>query len=404
MKAAISATLLRALPVPKQGHTDIRDTKVRGLVLRVRASGSHSYFLNFRRHRWFKLGDADKIPPHRARELASDAAILVAKGKDPQAEKRRSRSKTLRTFIEGDFARWAAEHQRHGGATVERLTAHFLGSWGHLPLTEIGLARVEQWRTGRLAAGVAPATLNRDTGTLKSALQRAVDWGILDANPLAKLKPLKTDRHSVARVLSAEEETRLRESLRVRDEERQAARCRANEWRCARGVEPYPQHGVFTDHLQPVVLLALITGLRRGELFALDWRDVDLEDAHLVVKGVNAKNSQSRVVPLCLEAVRIFSDLGPKAEGLVFPSSSTGDGLTTLKTAWGTLLHRADIKDLRFHDLRHTFASRLLAKGADAATVRDLLGHQALVVTARYAHSSHEQLRRAVATLDKVEG
>jgi integrase len=169
-------------------------------------------------------------------------------------------------------------------------------------------------------------------------------------------------------------------------------------------VEPAvrrPEHGAYTDHLAPIVLLALNTGLRRGELFNLRWADVDLTRAMVTVQGGGAKSGQTRHVPLNSEALAVIKAWRPTdadAATCVFPSDE-GAPLEDVKTAWLPLVKAAKITAFRFHDLRHTFASKLVMAGVDLNTVRELLGHADLKMTLRYAHLAPEHKAAAVAKL-----
>jgi integrase len=159
-------------------------------------------------------------------------------------------------------------------------------------------------------------------------------------------------------------------------------------------------------------LLALRTGLRRGEIFALHWEDIDLKRAFLTVRYtvfrgrlVTPKNGKERVVPLTprlVEALKArLADMG-KGAILVFPGA---DGeITThqdhvdrpLKGA----LKKAELRELRFHDLRHAFASQLVTAGRNIKEVQELLGHQSIQMTMRYAHLAPGKMREAVLVLD----
>ena len=113
------------------------------------------------------------------------------------------------------------------------------------------------------------------------------------------------------RYLSPAEEKRLRAALIARDTTRRAERATANDWRRERGYALWPEHGTYTDHLTPIVLLALNTGLRRGELFNLRWADVDLTRAIVTVQGGGAKSGQTRHVPLNSEAEAVLEAWKP---------------------------------------------------------------------------------------------
>jgi integrase len=120
------------------------------------------------------------------------------------------------------------------------------------------------------------------------------------------VKRLTEDESALVRYLTHEEECRFRAALTERDGRRRQARESANAWRRERGYERWPEYGTFTDHLTPLVLLALNTGLRRGELFQLRWQDVQLKARLLTVRGAGAKSSQTRHLPLNSEAVRLL--------------------------------------------------------------------------------------------------
>jgi integrase len=129
------------------------------------------------------------------------------------------------------------------------------------------------------------------------------------------------------------------------------------------------------------------TGLRRGEVVKLRWGSVDFNRRLLTVEGRNAKNRQTRHVPLNDEAVCVLRNWREQAVGF--------------QTAWETVLKRARISNLRWHDLRHHFASRLVQNGVPLNTVRDLLGHGSVGMSLRYAHLAPDQRRETVAKLNE---
>ncbi|MGE3843151.1 MAG: integrase arm-type DNA-binding domain-containing protein [Vicinamibacterales bacterium] len=269
MRAIISANLLKTLPA---GNYDVRDATLKGFVLRVRANGRHGYLVNFARGRWMKLGDAAQLKPQQARELAWDALNSQKNGTDPLAAKRAAAAPpptTFRAWIDEQYQPWAEANRKRGADTVKRLHALFDEPLGELPLNAISAFTVERWRTKRLKAGKQPATVNRDLVCLKAALSRAVQWGHLATHPLGSVKPSRVDTRGVVRYLSPDERTRLRTALADRDVRRRAERESANRWRRERGYAELPVYGVYSDHLTPLVLVALNTGLRFGELTGL---------------------------------------------------------------------------------------------------------------------------------------
>jgi integrase len=242
---------------------------------------------------------------------------------------------------------------------------------------------------------VKPETTNRDIATLKACLNKAVEWGVVPENPIARVKLARVDKSTPIRVLSLQEEQQLRDALRSRDADLRVNRESANEWRDKRGYPLQRRFGHFADHLEPIVLLALNTGMRRGELLHLRWDDLD--NNALTVRGSGSKNQQTRVIPLNGEAGEVLRFWTSDSDW-IFPGKLES-ALTTIKRSWTGLRDRANLPDVRFHDLRHTFATRLLQRGVDIKTVSSLLGHQDIAVTARYLHATDDSKRKAVELL-----
>lgn len=397
MSVNITEAMLRRL---KKADKDIRDAKERGLVLRCRKSGRHTWRFQVRRGEWHTIGRLDAYALPEARKAAAELRGDLAKGKDPKAEKRIAAATSLAKFVEAEYKPWVEQHRKTGAETLERIETAF-PAFADLPLKDVNGRRVEQWRTSRLADGVSAATINRDVNALRSVITRAVEFGFLQTHPLAKFKPLKLDSKGVVRYLSAAEERRLRKALEDRDEKRRSARVSANAWRRVRGYELRPALGAYSDHVTPLVLTALNTGLRRGELFGLQWADLDLDRGSLTVQGASAKSGETRHVPLNSEAARVLKAWRGPAEdrsGLVF-AGAKGDERDDVKTAWRKIVKAAKLGDFRFHDLRHSFASKLVMAGVDLNTTRELLGHSDLKMTLKYAHLAPEVKAAAVEKL-----
>ena len=148
--------------------------------------------------------------------------------------------------------------------------------------------------------------------------------------------------------------------------------------------------------LPDLVEFVLFTGLRRGEALGLTWERVDR--ARGVVLLNVTKNHKRREVPLNSRADAVLARRGPKNSGLVFGSRAWDH----FRTAWERAVERATLVDFHFHDLRHTFASWAVQRGATLQEVKDLLGHHSLAMALRYGHLAPEHLRSAVARLDAV--
>jgi integrase len=156
-------------------------------------------------------------------------------------------------------------------------------------------------------------------------------------------------------------------------------------------------HDELIDYLKAPFRFSLLTGLRSDNVFSLDWGQVSLDDARidLIVKG-----GKPHTIPLSDEAVAILSNQDPKTTGPVF-TNAKGEKINSATTAWTAARRRAKVVDLRWHDLRHTAASRMVAAGADISEVKEILGHENIATTARYIHASADRLREVVETISR---
>ena len=411
MQSKLSARTIQALS-PGQSPYEVVDTDLKGFLLRVQPSGTMTYYFAYRnrsgKRSRYRIGKEGSLSPAQARDQAILLAARVVAGEDIQQEKkseqhaaRLAKNRTLDGFLTNMYEPWVCSQRKTGNATIGRIRSNFSHLYGR-PLNEISLWVMEKWRSEQLKGGKAKTTINRDVTALKACLSKAVEWEILREHPLQKLRPLKTDNLVRTRYLSKAEETELRSTLKGREETTRKSRRNANKWRRLRHIEELSEfHSEqFVDHLQPMILVAMNTGLRRGELFSLRWTDVDLEREMLVVRGGNAKSGKTRHVPLNSEAVlslQRWKQSAPSSEW-VFPAKA-GNQLVSIKTSWHAVLRKAGTVDFRWHDLRHHFASRLVMVGVDLNTVRELLGHSDLSMTLRYAHLSPEHKADAVARL-----
>jgi integrase len=393
--------------------TDYRDPRLPGFVLRARPTGVHSWRVQLPNRRWLTIGRVDEIALSDARETAQTRRAQAALGQDIPT-RRPTSDVTLRVFLDDTYEAWMKSTYGKRTTQPAQIRSAFRDLLD-LKLSEFTTARVERWRiarkfrhagsdapTKRRAREIKRSTVNRNIAALRAALNRATEWGVLSSMPLGKIEFRAEDENAVVRYLSEDEESRLRGALVARDNARRAARQSANEWRRKRGYKEWAVHDTYTDYLTPLVLLAINTGLRRGELLQLTWRDLDLQRRILTVRGEGAKTGQTRHVPLNSEAIRVMKAWrSPVVEAawLVFGGASETAPLFAVKKAWRGVLNAAKVTSFRFHDLRHTFASKLVMSGVDLNTVRELLGHKSLTMTLRYAHLAPEHKAAAVETL-----
>jgi len=356
----------------------LNDTEISGFHARITPTGLITYYLFYRlngKQVNYRLGIDGQMTPAQARDLAKNKIAEVTQGVDVQAVRKHDRTKTkyskystLQFFLEEKYAPWL---KSRNPKTAEKTIKAFESSFPTLmdfQLSDITAWEIEKWRNKRLTDGVKPATTNRQINTIKGCLSRAVEWGAIDSHDLNKVKTLTVDNSKV-RYLSKDEEARLRDKLQIFD----------------------------TDFLEVIVILALNTGMRKGELLSLEWNHVNFDNKILTVDFQNAKSGNTRHLPLNTQAFNILKQWQQETNGIGFVfKDKNNDQLKDFPYVWGALLDEAQITNFRFHDLRHHFASKLVMASVDLNTVRELLGHSDLKMTLRYAHLAPEHKAAAV--------
>jgi len=410
MQARLTQSFVRdALP---QAHDiAITDDALPGFQLRIRTSGKKSWLFRYRVNggpqQRLKLGNYPGLTADNARKLALVAFADVSRGTDVQLRKRevraetaRLRASTLEAFLDQRYEPWARANLHTWAFQLKRIRSDF-EDWLKKAMISIDIPLVEKWRAGRIEIGNQAITINRNLQRLHAVLSKAVEWKAIDRHPFSGIKPLRHDRSGRVRYLEEDEEAQLRDALIAREDQLREERARFNQWRLARGKAVLPlRDREYVDHLRPISLLALNTGLRRSELFHLKLKDVNLKTKWLVVVGRTSKNKQTRRIPLNIEATKILEawlKQSPKslASPYVFPGVGNNH-LTTITTAWRSVRKLAQLEDFNFHDLRHHFASRLVQSGVDLNSVRELLGHADIKMVLHYAHLAPGGLACAV--------
>lgn len=285
MKAKITTQLLAALS-PSTTTYEVNDTELRGFQLRVQPTGTKTFLVAYRlrdgRKNRYVIGRTPQLTPAQARDEAKKVLGDVARGIDPNDDKRQQRREerkpTLEVFIDEHYAPWARAHLGTADKTLARMRVAFKEHFDKR-LDSLTAWQFDKWKSERLKSGLKPTSVNRELASLRSALTKAVEWELIPEHPLRKVKQAKVDEDHRVRFLSDAEETRLREVLDERDGNARAARVRHNEWRRQRGHEALPliAEGTFIDHIRPMILVTINTGLRRGELFKLKRSDIDME-------------------------------------------------------------------------------------------------------------------------------
>ena len=391
----------------------------RGIVLRHQPSGYLAIYAQLgrgKRERLCNVRDLlDDYNPLTLTAVFEKAKVLhgeSASGRDFAGERNAQRAvPTLTDYLNDTYSPWALVERRSGEATVARLRSCFQAQFGKKKLTDITPAPIGTWSAARRKAGIRPETINRDLTALRAALGKAVKLKIIAKNPLAGIEELEVDRHKqVVRALNESEKGKLIKALEDRDAAKRQSRANANKGRAKRGQKPQPNIGQFADVLTPAVIISLETGIRRGELFNMEWgRSVDFDARTIQVRG---KTYATREIPLNKFAYETLRDwwlqLGQPKSGYVF--SIDGGRLGDLKKSYAPVVAAAGIKRVNakgqrvtWHSLRHTFGTLLGALrgeyAVDPTTLMKLMGHANLATTQKYLHTDEDRKREAVERL-----
>ncbi|MBI4553518.1 MAG: site-specific integrase [Candidatus Latescibacteria bacterium] len=253
------------------------------------------------------------------------------------------------------------------------VTVHLVPFFGTRQMTAITADLVETYKSERLNA-VQVATVNTELKVLKHMFRKAVEWQYVRTNPCVTVQKLREPDPPV-HYLTQDQITAL------------LIACR----------DPFAP-----AFLYPFVVTALNTGLRKSELFYLQWADVDFDHAMLAVRnkdGWHTKNYEARIIPMNALLVQTLRTTPRHPTSPAVFHNPDGTRLHDIRGSFDAAVQRAGLPHTTFHSLRHTFASHLVMNGVDLATVQKLLGHRDIKTTMRYAHLAPEHLKGAVNTL-----
>ena len=216
------------------------------------------------------------------------------------------------------------------------------------------------------------AYTNRLTAVLKRMFTKAYDWELIGEDVLKRVRKVKLlkGENKRLRYLSGEEAERL--------------------------------ISASNKELKPIVITALNTGMRKSEILHLTWDRVDLKN-RIILLDIT-KNGERREIPVNNTLLNVLSGIIRNIKtDYVFYNPETLKSYYDIKKSFATALRKAHIIDFHFHDLRHTFASRLVMGGVDLTTVKELLGHKSITMTLRYSHLASAHIQNAVKVLDNKD-
>ncbi len=284
------------------------------------------------------------------------------------------------------FLLWAKEHKKSWRTDFLYYRKHLEPRFGEKPLDQITPFDIEKliisMKKGKNARGTAyaPATIKHQLVLLSRLFTLAAQWNMYTGlNPCQKVKKPKLN-NQITEYLTEDELTRLFDTLVT--------------WPNRMSVS--------------FIKFALYTGLRRGELFKLMWRDVDFERQSITIRDTDSqsgpKGKRDLVLPLSNKALEVLQTIPKEHDTLFVFYGRNGEQRTDFKGPWARIKKAADVPEqFRLHGLRHHFASSLVSAGTDLYTVSKLLTHKDITTTQRYAHLADKALRDAVNLSDQLQ-
>ena len=342
--------LLKIEP-PAAGRDTYKDSKEKGLILIVSYGGSKIFYLyklvEGKPNR-IKIGAFPDLSVAEAREKALELKNQIAKGYNP-AEEKSNLSREL-TFKEL-FDKYINEYAKHNAKRWQNVIEQMDRQGKHLYDKKIfAISKSDIFKTFNDLTDIGKYTANRFLSISSPVFNKAIEWGLLDKNPVAGIK--KHKEKSRDRYIVIEEIPRFFEVLKED----------ANK------------------KIRDFILLSLYTGARKSNVLSMSWENISFDDKTWYMPGDSTKNGESQLLPLVDKAIKILkarkkcSEAGNK---WVFPSPTSASGhLQEPKNAWRRILKKAGIEDLRLHDLRRTVGSWMSIAGANTYIIGKALNHK----------------------------
>ncbi len=328
------------------------------------------------------LDKKKELPPVNFHEFAKEYMTFSKANKKPSSfksdlQKMRMLDRAFGGRNLGDITTWQIEKWKSKRKETVRMPDATLdqkeGTWRVEYLGWKGVRRTRTFKSkndaeiffAKCGERIGPYEVNRELSLLKHIFTKAIEWGKLKDNPAKKVKLLKGEVKRVRFLMPDEIQILLSN--------------------CA-------------DHLRPIVVVAANTGMRKSEILNLEWDRVNLDQG--IITLLDTKNHERRDIPMNRRVKEVLTEMEKRKDGPHVFCNGDGGTFANVRRSFDTAVRRSGIRDFRFHDLRHTFASNLVMAGVDLNTVRELLGHKTLAMTLRYSHLAPDYKTRAVNVLD----
>lgn len=364
-----------SLSIPAgKSRIELCDADTPGLYIEVRASnpGAGTYYLRYKDEAGktchAKLGRTADVSLAVARKQARQLKAEIALGRNPQAEARAKKAVPILSVFFDDHYLPYAKPRKRSWRRDEQLFGRLGPKFGHLQLDQIRRQPVQTFHAALLEdEQLSPASADHHVKLLRRMLNLAVQWEMIESNPLQGIQLFNADN----KVEHNLDETELARLLDVLQTDENRAICR-------------------------IAMFLLSTGARLNEAKQATWDQIDRSNRLWRIPATNSKSRKVRTVPLNDSAIHILDQVAEASESeYVFANRQTGKPYASIMKVWRRLRTKAGLPHLRLHDLRHQFASLLVSRGRTLYEVQQILGHSDPKVTMRYAHLSGKALQEA---------
>ncbi len=379
----ITDKLIRGLEAPAKGNKVYWDDEITGLGIRITAGGHKAFVLRYTLHgleRRYTIGEFGSAPGFNT--TAARAKVLELKGRIASGKNKFDPAEAFDPLM--------AKEKAHKAATVQQLADEYMDKHAYskkrpasarndkamldtLILPRIGNLKVASITGNHIhdihrALSAAPYRANRVLALLSKMFALAVKWGWCADNPVKGIERYQEQKRD--RWLSGDEISRLCEQLDNHTNTRSANAIR----------------------------LLILTGARKGEVLTAKWQDMDFERGVWIKPSAHTKQKKTEHVPLNAAALALLEKMNQeRIVGIpfIFPGDIKGKPLQEIRRTWEDVCEKAELKNVRIHDLRHSFASHLVSSGLSLPIIGRLMGHTQTATTARYAHLADDPLREA---------
>lgn len=356
------------------------DDEIKGFFLEVRLGGGKTFYLRTidkdKKRKYTKLGDAKVLSLADARIKALKLKKAIEDGKDViiDTPKQENKVPTLKEFYLDYYLPFIQKHVKSWRHNDSLMRVHILPVFGTRKMDGIKKHEIMKAHNDMIEKKKKkPSTANKFLIFLSQAYTIALDLEIdgINENPAKKVKPF-TENNERQRYLTKKEAKKLMHAVKESQ----------------------------NPNLQYIVPFLILTGARRGEVLRAKWSDINLEMRLWTIP--TSKSGKKRILPISEALLELIRSIPKLSAIYLFPSPKTGKPQNDFYSSWNRARIKAGIKDVRLHDLRHSFASALVNSGRSLYEVQMLLGHSNMKMTQRYAHLNNESLMNAASCASKL--